>query len=413
MAILHPLHTDTALLPRYVTRFSCIGPRCEDNCCSNWKVDIDEKSYGEYKKCQNAALRGRFKKDLKRNDGPAATPATYAEIQLDERTGQCPFMEEGLCAIHRELGEDKLSDTCATYPRITRNFNGHLEQALQLSCPEVARLALGAADAFDFVKAPVAARPARVFLTKERPGIPLQLMDDIRLFCLQLMSYDGVKLWQRLAALGALCDLITKHVASGTNAPLEPVFRDFVARVENGVIFKTFTGIEPDHQSQATAFVINFLNRITKRDSAGQIKLWERIAKGLGIDMEERSVAVDVLTRNYKNGLARLEEALAASPFVLKHYLLNEMFGHLFPFGAATAYQHFLSLASRFGMLRLMLAAQCNTEGKLPDAADMIQTIQVFCRVMQHNKRFATQVNSVHEIFAWGSLENVFKFLPA
>lgn len=412
MTVLHPTRTEAALVPRYVTRFRCIGSRCEDNCCTNWSVAIDEPSYREYKQCSSPKLRNRLQNSIKpRQEG--ATTAAFAEIVLDSKTSQCPFMEQGLCAIHHELGEDKLSDTCATYPRITRDWRGHLEQALQLSCPEAARLALGAADAFDFVQSEATVRPARVFFHNEHPGIPLALMDDMRLFCLRLMGYDGLKIWQRLAAIGVLCDAVTRSVTGQSEAGAEAAFRGIVARVESGVLFETFAGIEADHQSQATAFVINFLNRVSKRESTRQIRLWERISNGLGIDIEKRTVAVDDLTRNYRSGLARMDEALKACPHVLKHYLLNEMYGHLFPFGAPTPYHHFVNLASRFGMLRLMLAAQCNTEGALPGEAEIIETVQVFCKVMQHNKQFVNQVNSVHEIFSWGNLENVFRFLPA
>src|SRR5215813_7582033 len=30
---------------RYMTRFSCIGPACEDNCCHDWKVSVDHTTH--------------------------------------------------------------------------------------------------------------------------------------------------------------------------------------------------------------------------------------------------------------------------------------------------------------------------------------------------------------------------------
>ncbi|HIG18403.1 MAG TPA: aminotransferase class III-fold pyridoxal phosphate-dependent enzyme, partial [Candidatus Handelsmanbacteria bacterium] len=34
---------------RYLTRFSCIGSECEDDCCHGWRVDIDEATYKKVK----------------------------------------------------------------------------------------------------------------------------------------------------------------------------------------------------------------------------------------------------------------------------------------------------------------------------------------------------------------------------
>ena len=30
---------------RYMTRFACLGDRCEDTCCWHWTVSIDEAHY--------------------------------------------------------------------------------------------------------------------------------------------------------------------------------------------------------------------------------------------------------------------------------------------------------------------------------------------------------------------------------
>ncbi|MFP3632204.1 flagellin lysine-N-methylase, partial [Burkholderia sp. SIMBA_045] len=55
----------------------------------------------------------------------------------------CPFLnEEKLCSIQLKLGEDFLSHTCKTYPRVTQTVDDVVELSATLSCPEAARLAL-------------------------------------------------------------------------------------------------------------------------------------------------------------------------------------------------------------------------------------------------------------------------------
>jgi lysine-N-methylase len=57
--------------------------------------------------------------------------------------GTCAFLnEERLCGIQKHFGAAKLSAACSTYPRESVERFGHMETALNLSCPEAARLTL-------------------------------------------------------------------------------------------------------------------------------------------------------------------------------------------------------------------------------------------------------------------------------
>jgi lysine-N-methylase len=76
-----------------------------------------------------------------------------------------------------------------------------------------------------------------------------------------------------------------------------------------------------------------------------------------------------------------------------------------------TPYEHYLQLVSRFGLVRLMLAAQCNTDGALPDAAALVRTVHVFCRRFQHDDSFAAEVNQALKDSGWSRLDKVYSFL--
>ena len=76
------------------------------------------------------------------------TTSEYARIPLTIQSA-CPFLdEERLCGIQKELGEEMRSATCATYPRAVSTNAGQTERALNLSCPEAARLTLLHRDLF-------------------------------------------------------------------------------------------------------------------------------------------------------------------------------------------------------------------------------------------------------------------------
>lgn len=44
------------------------------------------------------------------------------------------MLEDGLCSIHKELGEEFLCNTCAIYPRSLTQVGGIKEKSLTLSC---------------------------------------------------------------------------------------------------------------------------------------------------------------------------------------------------------------------------------------------------------------------------------------
>jgi lysine-N-methylase len=82
----------------------------------------------------------------------------------------------------------------------------------------------------------------------------------------------------------------------------------------------------------------------------------------------------------------------------------------LFPFDSSGPYDSYRQLVSRFGVLRLMLAAQC-TGDTLPDAATMVHTVQAYCRRFQHDTKFAKQVDQILENTGWATLDKLYGFL--
>lgn len=410
MSVLHFTRNLPALLPQYVSRFKCIGSECEDNCCTGWRVSIDKKTFNAYRQTANPQLSDLFAKNIKRQRSQGSD-SNYARIELKADSQECPMMEERLCTVQKNLDESYLSDTCFSYPRYSRNFAGQYEQALTLSCPEAARQALLAADAFDFVEGSVTVRPDTVSEIKPKQGVPLALMNEVRIFCLQLMRTEGMQLWQKLAVLGVFCESLTSTLAQGGHAAVPEMLTTFVTMVESGQVLDALAAMQPNHEAQARVFASLWQGKKHGAVSAVQQAVMDAIAKGLGGEAESGQVAVEELVKNYSHGAMRLPEAMQAAPHLLEHYILNEMFRDLFPFGSTTPYDHYLQLISRFGLLRLMLAARCNTDGPLPDAAVLVNTTHVFCRRFQHDGNFATRVNQALKNSGWDKLEKVYGFL--
>jgi lysine-N-methylase len=140
---------------RYMTRFACIGPACEDPCCAGWSVPVDEAHHRLIELRLGATPEGRAELARALRPPPAAvepSPARFADMAMSP-DGRCAMFEPGgLCALQRRFGEDLLPDTCAIYPRSIGRIGDRAELAGTLSCPEVARLCLLADDAMDLVE---------------------------------------------------------------------------------------------------------------------------------------------------------------------------------------------------------------------------------------------------------------------
>lgn len=124
----------------YYREFHCIGGFCEDSCCENWEIDLDDASLKKYMK-----QGGEFGKRLKEN-------TKVKEKQFILNGTRCPFLNrDNLCDIFIEIGEESLCETCTNFPRHIEEFDDLKEVSLTMSCPEASRIMLAKKDKMNFV----------------------------------------------------------------------------------------------------------------------------------------------------------------------------------------------------------------------------------------------------------------------
>lgn len=112
--------------PVYYKNFKCIAGACTDTCCAGWDVDVDDKSYKYYK-----SVKGSFGKRLK----SVMVPDKDGGCTFTLNNGRCPFLnDENLCDLFIELGEDKLCETCAEFPRFINEYGNIKEIGIAPSC---------------------------------------------------------------------------------------------------------------------------------------------------------------------------------------------------------------------------------------------------------------------------------------
>lgn len=278
---------DRALLS--MTRFQCIGPRCEDHCCGSWSIGMDRSTHDALARAYGA-LGKEVPPFASRvslvTTSSAVSKGSFATMN-HSADGNCTFLRpDGWCDVHARFGGTLLPTVCASYPRRFTPSHRGLEIGGSLSCPEVARLTLLSEDgaevvAFDggpglramqWTEAPIPEGPytapelevqgalaallafprydigARLFClawlgqstsswfnTSSDPDAPARMRETLRAILVQSTLDDLVERFRELPASTALpIKLITEVLVMRATARMDQLttgFADFVLRV--------------------------------------------------------------------------------------------------------------------------------------------------------------------------------------
>jgi lysine-N-methylase len=394
-----------ALLPLYTTRFECARERCPDTCCSGWKVTVDRAAYERFNALPPSPVRNKMVAALERCE--PATDRDFAWIRPARGSLSCPLLVGGLCSAHTALGPDVLANGCASYPRFTRSLADELSMGMSLSCPEAARLALLAPDAFEFLEGELAVREGSIQAVGLPFGMSPEAAQEVRAFCLDLVRAREVAPWARLALLGLFCEQLTARVTTGRGADVPGLLASF-----RGELTRPGVRVALDEVASNPAAQFELCTALLRSGSgAPPSPVQERVLEAVSAGLGGESASEQTLAR-YEQGLTRLPEALAAAPYLLENYLLNEVFREAFPFDRETPTAHFVDLAARFCVLRLFLAARC-VEGPLPTPAELVETVHVFCRRFQHDPAFVNDARAAFHARGWHEMGPLLPVLRA
>jgi len=412
MSKIHRVISVKAVVPKYVSDFQCIGSDCEDTCCSGWKVTIDKKSFNFYKESKNELLKSRFDQKIKRTRS-LETDLSFGQIELNENNSDCCFLENNLCSVQRELGEDKLSNTCFSFPRLTKKKHDVVEQALTLSCPEAARKALLSTDAFDLIEMNVQVREGSLTKPLVKYKISLENIQKVQNFCLELLGKKDMLIWQKLVLLGLFCESISSLIKGDKLQQIDSVIIETRGLAASNEFFHILESIKAYHDIQALSFIYLWRANDKISHSQHQTEIRKKILSGLGFDLETGQVNEAKVISSYVSGLQKLEESLKLAPDLITNYILNEIFTSNFPFERGSPFEDYIKLITRFGMVRFLLAAVCNDSEDVTDPQTLTDVIQVFCRRYQHNQNFANDVEKALSNAGWDNLDKAFKFIKS
>jgi len=385
--------------PDYSERFRCIGPACEDSCCVGWGVPIDQAAYEKYRALPPSPLRILLDENLERTpDDP--NPAHFAKVKMPASCA-CPLLtEDRLCRIHAELGEDFLSRTCATYPRIVHSIDDLEEKALTLSCPEAARLVL-------LDPGLMTPQPGGHFEMKWDREIRnahalLPFFWPIRELVLALVRNRDYTVWQRMFLVGALCRRLDAAARAESDRGVADVLSSFSAAIAGGTLRSAMEAIPSDPALQLD-MVLRLAGLCRERSPIGQrfIDCIESFKQGIGA---AQTATFPMLVAAYSAACAQFfEPFFAAHPHMLENYLVNTIFRRQFPFGSKdgrivekpeTA-REFALLATQFALVRGLLIGVAGSRKQSFSAQDVVHTVQSATKHFEHHPQFLDQVGEL------------------
>ena len=126
------------LMPDYYEKFHCKADRCRHTCCRMWRIPVSRNAYHKLITMDcSPELSDRIARCFTMPEH--VTDDHYRLISFNY-LGDCPLLENGLCALHREKGETYLPDICNLFPRSHKRINGVNYAVCSTACEGIVEL---------------------------------------------------------------------------------------------------------------------------------------------------------------------------------------------------------------------------------------------------------------------------------
>nr|WP_272507361.1 flagellin lysine-N-methylase [Clostridium aestuarii] len=373
--------------------FKCIGSNCEDSCCIGWRISIDKNTYTKYRKCKNKELKELFDKSVKRNRSNSSE-YNYAKIKINNDEF-CPFLtEEKLCRIHSGLGEEYLSVTCTTYPRMTNVVNGVLEKSATMSCPEAVRLALLNPEPMQFDYIEVDKNTENKIGNNvnthqiSAANKPEKYFWELRIFTIQLLQNRDYELWERLIILGMFYEKLNKYIKEGKVNETLNLIAGYTKNIEQG-IFHEYLNEIPSYKTVQMMILKELADERILGGTKNQryLKCFVEFMKGIEFTVEATK---EEISEHYEKAyIDYYKPYMEKHEYILENYLVNYVFKNLFPVkGEKEIFDNYMMLVIHYSMIKMHLIGMAGVHKEKFCIEHIVKLIQSFSKVVEHNKMF-------------------------
>lgn len=382
----------TMLMPEYMKDFKCIGSACEDTCCRGWQIEIDETTYHLYRNINDEELKPIFAKYLHRKND-SKNVSDYGRISLNDN-GKCPFLDErALCMIQKKVGENSLSKTCWTFPRIYNIIDDEAEKCAALSCPEAARAALLNAEGMRFEKLQVGYSSKDgvvnfIKTTQDSVSSIKKYFWDLRIFGLNILQNRNYSIDIRMYLLGLFTQNVI-YMQENRNTHEIPAFLStFEEMVSNNEFEEVLNGVTFDFSKQV--YILRAIMNLKKsRGISGNryLTVFNETVSGLGLDNNLKINNIQAV-ENYKNFVTNHE-------YIYENYLVNEFFKNILPIGmVGDVWESFTIFSIMYGVIKLHLMGVCISRNHI-DCDTAVEVIQSVTKEFGHNNDLSRVIYNI------------------
>lgn len=370
------------LKPTYFDDFKCIGSKCEDTCCAGWNIDIDKKSFKNYRKETNPNLKEMLKKNVSRNR-QSNSELTYARFKMDEEYKCSMLNEENLCTIQLTAGEEALCHTCTIYPREISSINNTIEKSLDTSCPEAARLILLNPNGIDFVEVEPEL-PKYYFAQHSQSDAVNSYFWTNRMFMISALQHRTHPIEVRLMVIGLYMKKLEELEPSERFVQAQILSNQYLAYLDNPNITELTSQIKPnfDYQKALTLF---FIKGHTTRSN--RFTHLSKDAFGV-VDFSDSTESFTQLLLKNKIKYDQSEMLQIA----LENYLVNFTFTN-YRENTEDILSFFTKLVINFSLIRLLFIG--NSHRFNFSNEEIVYTIQTFSKMCIHNNRYLNDVKKI------------------
>ena len=374
--------------PKYYNNFYCIGSECKNNCCNNWTINIDKKTYDKYMNLEEE-VRNDILEKLKPVDG-----GQRGATLLLNSSRNCSFLnEKGLCSLQLKLGYEYLGEVCWYYPRIFCQVGGRLERFLELSCEEAAKLILFDKDYMSFEELEPEPDPYssgepkfNMQMDTEKYTRSINAIDffwKLRATTVAILQSRQYRIRLRILILCLFIQETTDLFAAGRDEEISFYADDFMTRLDNNYYDELAVAM-PYGAERDFSVIIDILKEICSKRKLQHVQPVKQALKGFDIQ-EENDVLPDDLNENFAK---YYETYFADKEYIFENYLVHRVLSEGFPFnyrGTGDVMSNYVDLFAKYNIVEFLFTGICRSCMKF-DKRRIIDCISLFTRSYDHSK---------------------------
>lgn len=393
----------TILRPTFYNSFKCIGSECESTCCKGWRVNIDKETYQNYENLKPSPLKNKLLQSIELSSNESEYD--YASFKMQKKA--CPLLtKEGLCSIHKDLGESYLCYTCSMYPRTVTKVKDVLEFSFEFSCPEAAKIALSQVNGIEFEivdeePGKILVKPLKLSVDKDNS---LSYLLDIRNFVIFILQERSLSIEERLMLLGLFFEQLDEAAPSETLV----IINSFTNELKNGDIKQI---LDIKYSSELFVMIGSEILLEFSKLKFSTTRFANFCFNSIMSYVDDEKCSISDIAQVYEYGKKTYyDELMSEYDYMLENYLVMIIYSKVFPYGFKTYISAYKTLVIRYLLFKLMLVGNALYNEKMT-VEDVYSYTYSSYKEMEHGNTLIKLILRIFNKYEVNELNKLFSLI--